>query len=108
MINFIFFIIIYNGWNSPLVIDGVYEVIDIFDNSNIWIGLDSDGKYISLNKTLYQGKSTFYIHENEILEYANICREVQETGKQFRYTVKPVKVGEERNEFVHELTYEIK
>ena len=96
------------GSYSPLVLDGVYEVFDTFDNSNIWLGLDSDGKCQSLYKTLYQGKSTFYIHENEILEYANICREVQETGKKFRYTVKPVKVGEERNEFVHELTYEIK
>lgn len=96
------------NWNSPLEIDGVYEVIDTFNDSNIWIGLNSDGKYLSLYKTLYQVKSTFYIHENEILEYANICKEVQETGKKFRYNTKRVKVGEERNEFVQELTYEIK
>lgn len=92
---------------GTLEIDGVYEVIDSDFDSNLWIGMNIEGKNLSLFKHFHQ-KGTFYIHEKEILEYVNICREVQETGKQFRYSVRRVKTGEGRSDFFQELYYEIK
>jgi hypothetical protein len=95
-------------YNSPLKLDMICEVIDDGNDSNVFIGMMNDGIYYTLYKNQYQGKSTFYIHEKEIEEYSKICREVQETSKTFSYKVKRIKVGEERNEYVQEIYYEIK